>query len=263
MNEKITNSRTEFNDSLPFVELSTGCLDTYEDQYLNVYEKGALIGLCLDITLRAASNNEESLIQLLGTLSERFGPQRSFQDSVLFDLIDELTQAPLREWFATYVEGPTPLPIEEALEKVGVRFTSGGLVEGFAAGNLIFDERFSTYLETDLSGIAAKGYYIPEQSSVKDQTFSAQSEIITHIDDIVLTSNQSEIIRLLKAKEGKKVRFRSIFYDTETEGFRERTGKVRLSTVSARLEPSLSFIPIQELSVEQIQLRSDWLNIPE
>lgn len=33
--------------------MSEGCLTTYKDQYTNVYQKGALIGLCLDIKLQS------------------------------------------------------------------------------------------------------------------------------------------------------------------------------------------------------------------
>ena len=35
-----------YKDDLPFTTMSLGCLDLHEDQYGNVYQKGALIGLC-------------------------------------------------------------------------------------------------------------------------------------------------------------------------------------------------------------------------
>src|SRR5690606_26700770 len=41
-----------FKDDLPFTKMSLGALDAHQDQYMNVYNKGALIGLCLDILIR-------------------------------------------------------------------------------------------------------------------------------------------------------------------------------------------------------------------
>ena len=43
---------SRFNDTLPFTELSKGALDEHASQYGNVYQKGALIGMCLDIIMR-------------------------------------------------------------------------------------------------------------------------------------------------------------------------------------------------------------------
>jgi len=44
-----------FKDDLPFTELSAKCLAEHKDQHYNVYQKGALIGMCLDIQLRNLS----------------------------------------------------------------------------------------------------------------------------------------------------------------------------------------------------------------
>ena len=46
----------EFDDNLPFTELSLGALDLYADQYYNVYQKGALLGLALDLSLLELSD---------------------------------------------------------------------------------------------------------------------------------------------------------------------------------------------------------------
>ena len=43
MSDKITNSRTNFNDSLSFTELSKHSADLDSNEYVNVYQKGALI----------------------------------------------------------------------------------------------------------------------------------------------------------------------------------------------------------------------------
>ena len=48
--EKIEGAN-RFKDDLPFTVMSKGALEEHEDQYTNVYQKGALIGLCLDLLL--------------------------------------------------------------------------------------------------------------------------------------------------------------------------------------------------------------------
>ena len=52
LREKLIVSTLNFNDSLAFTDLSKGALNEYEDQYINVYQKGALIGMCLDLIHR-------------------------------------------------------------------------------------------------------------------------------------------------------------------------------------------------------------------
>ena len=49
---KIKNAK-RLNDKMPFTKMSANVLQKpYKDQYLNVYEKGALIAMCIDITIR-------------------------------------------------------------------------------------------------------------------------------------------------------------------------------------------------------------------
>jgi len=62
MASKIANS-ANLNDTMPFTEMSANVLvSPYKEQYLNVYEKGALIGMCIDIIIREkVMANEEFL----------------------------------------------------------------------------------------------------------------------------------------------------------------------------------------------------------
>ena len=55
MSEKIEHANA-MNDTMPFTTMSANVLtEPYKEQYLNVYEKGALIGMCLDIIIREKS----------------------------------------------------------------------------------------------------------------------------------------------------------------------------------------------------------------
>ncbi|MGB3463896.1 MAG: peptidase M61, partial [Cyclobacteriaceae bacterium] len=64
-------SATRYNRDLPFTEMSANVLKPeYEDQYANVYEKGALIGMCLDLLLLKESEGDYNLQQLMQDLSK-------------------------------------------------------------------------------------------------------------------------------------------------------------------------------------------------
>ena len=133
--EKLAGA-SHFKDDLPFTEMSLGCLDEYENQYLNVYNKGALIGMCLDILLREQSNGEMGVKDMLKKLSLEYGKDKSFKDDELFDKIAEFSSPSIRTFFKKYVEGSEPLPLEEILGKVGITFKQNVIVREVTLGNI-------------------------------------------------------------------------------------------------------------------------------
>ncbi|RXR32994.1 peptidase M61 [Flavobacterium piscinae] len=120
---KITNSQ-RFDDTMPFTKMSAEVLKKeYKDAYLNVYEKGALIAMCLDIELRELSNGQRGILDLMQKLSKEYGNEKPFEDSELFDKIVSVTFPEIRTFLETYVSGNTPLNYEEFFGKVGVSKT--------------------------------------------------------------------------------------------------------------------------------------------
>ena len=120
MSDKITQAAA-MNDTMPFTKMSAEVLQApYKDQYLNVYQKGALIGMCLDIIIREKSNGERGILDLMQKLSTEYGVSKPFNDEELFDKIVALTYPEVRTFFDTYVSGPTPIPYETFFNKVGV-----------------------------------------------------------------------------------------------------------------------------------------------
>jgi predicted metalloprotease with PDZ domain len=118
--EKIAHAN-KLNDTMPFTTMSANVLrPPYKDQYLNVYEKGALIGMCLDIIIREKSNGEKGILDLMLQLSNEYGPTKPFNDDELFAKITSLTYPEVGAFLTTYVAGPTPIPYSTYLAKVGV-----------------------------------------------------------------------------------------------------------------------------------------------
>jgi len=112
-----------FIDDLPFTELSLGALDQYEKQYGNVYQKGALIGMCLDIQLRKLSTGKYGMQNLVADLGKKYGKDKAFNDPELFDEITKLTYPEIGTFLTTYVAGKTPIPYADILKLVGVTYT--------------------------------------------------------------------------------------------------------------------------------------------
>lgn len=121
MNEKITNSKN-YNDTMPFTVMSKNVLlDEYKDQYRNVYEKGALLAMCLDIELRKLSNGEMGYRDMIRKLSQRFGENKPFKDDKLIDELVAVTGYPqVRDFYNKYIAGSQPTPYIEYLNQVGV-----------------------------------------------------------------------------------------------------------------------------------------------
>ena len=120
---KIANAST-MNDMLPFTKMSSNVLiKPYKDQYLNVYQKGALIAMCIDIEIREKSAGKRGILDLMKQLSKEFGTEKAFDDSALFGKITALTYPELGAFLAKYVSGATPIPYSEYFAKMGVTKT--------------------------------------------------------------------------------------------------------------------------------------------
>lgn len=117
---KIANA-SRMDDTMPFTKMSAEVLrKPYKDQYLNVYEKGALIAMCLDIQIRHDSNGERGILDLMQKLSNEYGSKKAFDDSELFDKIGSLTSPEVRKFLDTYVSGSTPINYATYFGKMGV-----------------------------------------------------------------------------------------------------------------------------------------------
>ena len=150
LSKKITNSRKNYNDTVPFTTMSKEVLGKYKREFGNVYQKGALINLCLDIKLLQLSNSKYGIMNLIHDLSNKYGKQKGFEDDALFGEIEKLTYPQIRQFLDTYVGGSQPLPLKEIFSLVGVdyqqkvetkdsTFSIGNLTLGYnpASGRMI------------------------------------------------------------------------------------------------------------------------------
>lgn len=120
MSDKIKNAQ-RMDDSMSFTEMSKNVLEEpYKGQYLNVYEKGTLIGMCIDIIIREKSNGQRGILDLMQKLAIEYGPSKPFTDDELFAKITQMTYPEVGAFIETHVKGKTPIDYSIYFAKVGV-----------------------------------------------------------------------------------------------------------------------------------------------
>jgi predicted metalloprotease with PDZ domain len=121
--EKIESSK-RFDDGMSFTIMSENILKApYKDQYINVYQKGALIGMCIDILMREESNGNRGILSLMKELSNKYGKNKPFEDDKLIDEITAMTYPSVGEFLKTHVVGDIPINYNDFFEKVGLEIT--------------------------------------------------------------------------------------------------------------------------------------------
>jgi len=118
--EKIQSSK-QFDETMNFTKMSKNILEEpYKSAYYNVYLKGALIAMCIDIQMRESSNGQRGILDLMQDLSREYGSNKPFNDQDLFAKITALTYPEIGQFLTTYVAGSTPIPYDNYFAKVGV-----------------------------------------------------------------------------------------------------------------------------------------------
>jgi predicted metalloprotease with PDZ domain len=137
MMQKYDNSLQGFNDTMSFTYMSKHVLEEkIHTQYGNVYEKGALIGMCLDILLRHYSDGKYGTQNLMKDLASKYGKNKSFNDADLFNDIEQFTYPEIGNFLRQHVGGKTPLPMADVLAKIGIEFVKEKVSYEFTLGGV-------------------------------------------------------------------------------------------------------------------------------
>ena len=120
LTDKVGNANS-YDDNMSFTVMSKNVLEEpYKENYNNVYEKGALINMALDIRLRELSGGEKGVLWLMKELSKKYGDSKPFEDDKLIDEIVAMTYPEIREFFDAHVIGETPINYDVYWQKVGL-----------------------------------------------------------------------------------------------------------------------------------------------
>ncbi|MDX1940977.1 MAG: hypothetical protein SFU99_10530 [Saprospiraceae bacterium] len=249
MNQKIIASQAYYTDNLSFTEMSKQCADKYANEYGNVYQKGALIGLCLDIKLRQLSDGKEGLVDLVFDLTKKYGKDKPFKDDKLFKDIRKMRGREIEDFFQTYVEGDTPIPYQEFLRLVGIEYQGPQDYMDFSVGGLGYDPASSTMVifnEADLDAFGkAMGYKRGDKILKFNGKAVPKQGIGAFIDEL-----KSEM------KEGEDFEATVLRRD-ESGAEKETTLRTKLFKVSKKTQAKLNLM--ENTTSAQLALREAWM----
>lgn len=250
INQKMDGA-SGFDDNLPFTEMSLGALDKYENQYTNVYEKGALIGMCLDLKLLELSDGKYGVRELLQTLSETYGIEKSFEDDKLFDEITELTFPDIRDFFTRYVEGPESLPFAECLSYAGVNYQQAGVrkVNTLGQVGMGFDPDRNMLVIVGTDNMNSFG---------EEMGYENGDYMVSINDNIVTPENFNEVYeKFLSQEEGEKVTI-VVLRENKKGIEKEKKLKGKVTTISNVSGGNVSWD--KNPTEQQMLIRNSWLN---
>ena len=90
---------------------------------VSYYAKGALLALCLDLTIRKHNNNEKSLDDIMRYLWINYGKKSiGLEEGEIESICSEISGINLKEFFHKYLYGVEDLPLEELLSEFAITF---------------------------------------------------------------------------------------------------------------------------------------------
>ena len=255
MSDKISRAK-RFDDNMPFTEMSTNIVDEpYQANYQNVYYKGALINMCLDIIIREQSGGTRGFLNVMQTLAKKYGVDTPFTDNKLFDEIISMTYPEVGAFIETYIQGETPIPYKSYLERAGVTISET-------------DKNLQSIIMVDprTPFIAPK----PNEDGSMDLAVKGLNNRLVELGfqkgDLIRVFNGTEIPELSQENMGAlNMLFGASFswspeqkvtFEVERDGERITLG----GTVGIAVSPAKGITAMVDATPAQIALRNAWLH---
>nr|WP_321223868.1 peptidase M61 [uncultured Psychroserpens sp.] len=238
---------TGMDDTMSFTTMSENVVEEpYASNYYNVYQKGALIGMCIDILMREESNGNRSMLSLMKELSAKYGKEKPFVDDNLIEEITAMTYPSIGAFLNTHVVGTTPIDYEQFFNKVGLTFKESKVETSYIQDGkgFIFDGDRETM----------KIFF---SEGVKNNTFWADQGVLP--GDVIKTVNGEQLtIANAQAMIG------SMYQWKPGQGINvvlEREGKeiVIEAVLTQSYTMAKKIVEAETATAKQIEIRKAWL----
>ncbi len=192
-----TVAESSFNAWHKFYKQDAGSVN----HIVSYYNKGAVIALCLDITLRQLSDNQVSLDKVTTDIWHQFGKDElGTNDEVVIEICKQNYGIDIKPFLDIAVHTTMDLPLQTLLDSIGLKLTmrarqsasdKGGLVE-----NTQTSKEFGAVYKASDSGLLIQ--------SVTSESAAANAGI--HVNDKLISFDGWQVTadnfpRLLNAKE--------------------------------------------------------------
>lgn len=251
MREKIM-TMDNFNKYVPITTSSKYALDIYEDQYMNVYNKGAVMAMCLDLKLRTLSNGSVGLGAIIENLQKTYGRDTFFVDENFFAIFTEHSYPEMKEFFARHFEAAEPLPLEELLKAAGIEYkpTFSKRLPSFGGIRINYDDERKTIYVSDADDLDDFGKALGLKEG--DEILTIQGLPFT-----IETFESTVTNFFTNTKEGDMVTF-----EINRPGKKNRYKKMALKAkaVLLSIEQEHYLEPSETATEKQVEFRLKWLN---
>lgn len=208
MRDKI-NQADEFGD-FSMTEMSKNVLTKeYNPKYQSVYNRGALIGLMLDLCIREKTNNQKDLKTVIQYLATQYGPSKPFKDDELLKEIVANTHPDVATFIGDYITGSKPLPYQYYFTKLGYSFNPETKIQVYYPGNVGLKFENNNFMfskvEQNALGIMENDAFvkinnIPVNPDTIDEVWTKYFNMNTEYPEISIVVNRDGQEKILSGK---------------------------------------------------------------
>ncbi len=248
--DKIRNAKL-YDDTMSFTTMSKNILkEPYKKNYANVYEKGALISMCLDIIIREKSNGEKGILDLMKSLSSKYGAKKPFLDNELIDVVVTLTYPEVGQFLSAHVIGNTPINYDYYFNRVGLEYGTNTIKTDY------FMHNGTPYLSPDQDNNKLYFNNSGEYNSFLKSLSLQPKDILVAINDQKFDLNNASYIFEL-SKQWKAGDLVELTIERDGKEFKTKT---TISATPTSLKKSLFEISNKKLTPLQLNTKKAWLN---
>lgn len=110
-----------YDPAISLVDLSLHSTER-QDQYGNIYQKGAVVACLLDIRLLELSKGKKGLREVLNQLYKDYGANKAFSEKDFFDEFVNRTYPEIADFINRYIKGTDKLPVADYFENLGIEY---------------------------------------------------------------------------------------------------------------------------------------------
>jgi predicted metalloprotease with PDZ domain len=231
------NANDSFDPNLSLTSLGVHSTEL-TDQYGNIYQKGALVSVLLDIRLLQLSHGRMGLRELLLRLSKEYGKKRAFSEAKFFDELAAMTFPQIGDFINRYLKGTEKLPVREYFGWLGIDYRAIGEIDSSKSS-------LGVGIRPADNAIGVTAVYDDSKSGLM------KGDIVEKIDATPLTFQNAQMLfgKMTALKPGSTVTITVKRGDKNID-------------VASILRPRVTrhmFSVNPNASPEQTQLRKDWM----
>jgi predicted metalloprotease with PDZ domain len=123
MNNKIRSGNSFPITKMSFTQMSENVLKKpFKKEYIHVYDRGAALAWLLDMRIIKLTNGAKTLKDVVLQLSNKYGKDKSFDESTFITEFVEMVDPKLQQFFDDYITGNIDWKLNEDLNNFGVSY---------------------------------------------------------------------------------------------------------------------------------------------